>query len=107
MTKKIIKNYITNLKNIRDAKQGKVPNQTLTKINNVINLYEDRKISQFTTAVNLINGLTLGNDKSKQKGLKQYEKAVAKYEDTVPITERMKNTPAKAREAKKGIQQEK
>ena len=44
MTKKLIRNYIQNLKNIRDAKQGKVPNQTMTKINNVINLYEDRKI---------------------------------------------------------------
>ena len=45
MTKKLIKVYIQNLKNIRDAKQGKVPNQTMTKMNNVINLYEDRKIS--------------------------------------------------------------
>ena len=32
-------------------KEAKVPNQTLTKINNVIDLYEDRKISQFTTAL--------------------------------------------------------
>ena len=94
MTKKLIRNYIQNLKSIRDAKRGKVPNQTLTKINNVIDLYEDRKISQFTTAVNLINGLTTGNAKSKEKGNKAYQKA--------PITERMRNTPAKARQAKKG-----
>ena len=100
MTKKLIKNYIQNLKNIRDAKQGKVPNQTMTKINNVINLYEDRKISQFTTAVNLINGMTIGNAKAKEKGIKQYEKAVAKYEDKAPITERMKATVKKARKGK-------
>ena len=100
MTKKLIRNYIQNLKNIRDAKQGKVPNQTMTKINNVINLYEDRKISQFTTAVNLINGMTLGNAKAKEKGIKQYEKAVAKYEDKAPITERMKATVKKARKGK-------
>ena len=100
MTKKLLKNYIQNLKNIRDAKQGKVPNQTMTKINNVINLYEDRKISQFTTAVNLINGLTMGNAKAKEKGMKQYEKAVAKYEDKAPITERMKATVKKARKGK-------
>ena len=101
MTKKLIRNYIQNLKSIRDAKRGKVPNQTLTKINNVIDLYEDRKISQFTTAVNLINGLTTGNAKSKEKGNKAYQKAVEKYEDKAPITERMRNTPAKARQAKK------
>ena len=100
MTKKLIKNYIQNLKNIRDAKQGKVPNQTMTKINNVINLYEDRKISQFTTAVNLINGMTIGNAKAKEKGIKQYEKAVAKYEDKAPITERMRATVKKARKGK-------
>ena len=100
MTKKLIRNYIQNLKNIRDAKQGKVPNQTMTKINNVINLYEDRKISQFTTAVNLINGLTMGNAKAKEKGIKQYEKAVAKYEDKAPITGRMKATVKKARKGK-------
>ena len=100
MTKQLIKNYIQNLKNTRDAKQGKVPNQTMTEINNVINLYEDRKISQFTTAVNLINGLTMGNAKAKEKGMKQYEKAVAKYEDKAPITERMKATVKKARKGK-------
>ena len=101
MTKRLIRNYIQNLKSIRDAKRGKVPNQTLTKINNVIDLYEDRKISQFTTAVNLINGLTTGNAKSKEKGNKAYQKAVEKYEDKAPITERMRNTPAKARQVKK------
>ena len=100
MTKRLIRNYIQNLKSIRDAKRGKVPNQTMTKINNVIDLYEDRKISQFTTAVNLINGLTTGNAKSKEKGNKAYQKA-EKYEDKAPITERMRNTPAKARQAKK------
>ena len=100
MTKNLQKNYIQNLKNIRDAKQGKVPNQTMTKINNVINLYEERKISQFTTGVNLINGMTIGNAKAKEKGIRQYEKAVAKYEDKAPITERMKATVKKARKGK-------
>ena len=64
-------------------------------------MYEDRKISQFTKAVNLINGLTTGNAKSKEKGNKAYQKAVEKYEDKAPITERMRNTPAKARQVKK------
>ena len=101
MSKKLIRNYIQNLKSIRDAKRGRVPNQTMTKINNVIDLYEDRKISQFTTAVNLINGLTTGNAKAKEKGNKAYQKAVEKYGGATPITERMRNTPTKAREAKK------
>ena len=91
MTKNLIRNYIHNLKSMRDAKRGRVPNQTMIKINNVIDLYEDRKISQFMTAVNLINGSTTGNGKSREKG-----KAGAKYEDKAQITKRMRNTPAKA-----------
>ena len=67
----------------------------------MVDLYEDRKISQFTTALNLINGMTMGSEKSKQKGLKQYEKSVAKHETAEPITKRMRDTPAKAREVQK------
>ena len=100
MTRKLIKNYTQNLKRVRDAKQGKVSNQTLAKIKKVIELYEDRKTSQFTTAVNLINNMTTGTAKSKEKGMKAYEKAVAKYEDKAPITERMKATVKKARKGK-------
>ena len=38
----------------------------MTKINNIINLYENRKISQFITVINLINGLTMGSAKVKK-----------------------------------------
>ena len=89
-----------NLKNIRDARQGKVPTQRMTKINNVINLYEDRKISQFSTAVNLINGMSIGNAKAREKGVNAYQKAVAKHQDKAPRTERMKATVKKARRGK-------
>ena len=44
--------------------------------------------------------MTIGNAKAKEKGIKQYEKAVAKYEDKAPITERMKATVKKARKGK-------
>ena len=65
-------------------------------------MYEDRKISQFTTAVNLINGLTTGNAKSKEKGNKAYQKAVEKYEDKAPITERMRKYTSQSKTGKKG-----
>ena len=63
-------------------------------------MYEDRRITQLTTAENLIKGIATNNEKQKAKGLKQYEKAVEKYEALEPITERMKATAEKAREAK-------
>ena len=100
-TKKNIQKNINILNSIRDRNKNRVPTSTLQKINNIISLYEDRKITQLTTAENLIKGIATNNEKQKAKGLKQYDKAVEKYEDKEPIAERMRATAGKAREAKK------
>ena len=99
--KKSIQKNINILNSIRDRNRNRVPTSTLQKINNIISLYEDRKITQLTTAENLIKGISTNNEKQKAKGLKQYDKAVEKYEDKEPIAERMRATAGKAREAKK------
>ena len=99
--KKSIQKNINILNSIRDRNRNRVPTSTLQKINNIISLYEDRKITQLTTAENLIKGIATNNEKQKAKGLKQYDKAVEKYEDKEPIAERMRATAGKAREAKK------
>ena len=65
-----------------------------------MDLYEDRKITQLTTAENRINGIATNNQKQRTKGLKQYEKAIEKYQEQQPITERMKATAEKARQGK-------
>ena len=100
MTKKSIQKNINILNSIRDRNRNRVPTSTLQKINNIISLYEDRKITQLTTAENLIKGIATNNEKQKAKGMKQYEKAVEKYEAQEPITERMRVTAEKAREGK-------
>ena len=103
MTKKFIKNNLTILRGLRERARGNVSSATLQKINNVIELYEDRKISQSGTAENLIRGLTTRNKKELEKGMKQYEKAVEKYQDATPIGERenVKKATEKANEARK------
>ena len=98
--KKSIQKNINILNSIRDRNRNRVPTSILQKMNNIISLYEDRKITQLTTAENLINGIATNNEKQRTKGLKQYEKAVEKYEAQQPITERMAKTAEKAREAK-------
>ena len=100
MTKKSIQKNINILNSIRDRNRNRVPTSTLQKINNIISLYEDRKITQLTTAENLIKGIATNNEKHKAKGMKQYEKAVEKYESATPAGERMAKTAEKAREAK-------
>ena len=101
MSEKSIQKNINILNSIRDRNRNRVPTSTLQKINNIISLYEDRRITQLTTAENLIKGIATNNEKQRTKGLKQYDKAVEKYEDKEPITERMRETAGKAREAKK------
>ena len=91
---------IYDLKALRDRNVGRVPASIQHKINNVEDFYEDRKNSQLATAENLINGIATNNQKQPTKGLKQYEKAIEKYEEQQPITERMKATAEKARGGK-------
>jgi hypothetical protein len=52
MTKKHIRDNIAYLRNKRDNAVGKVSNEILQKINKVVDLYEDRKITIFTSAEN-------------------------------------------------------
>ena len=99
--KKSIQKNINILNSIRDRNRNRVPTSILQKINQIISLYEERRITQLTTAENLIKGIATNNEKQRAKGLKEYEKRIEKYEDKEPIAERMRATAGKAREAKK------
>ena len=99
--KKSIQKNINILNSIRDRNRNRVPTSILQKINQIISLYEERRITQLTTAENLIKGIATNNEKQRAKGLKEYEKRIEKYEDNEPIAERMRATAGKAREAKK------
>ena len=98
--KKNIQKNINILNSIRDRNRNRVPISTLQKINNIISLYEDRKITQLTTAENLIKGIATNNEKQKAKGMKEYEKRIEQFEAQEPITERMRATAEKARQGK-------
>ena len=74
-------------------------NDIQAKINNVVDLYEDRKIAQVSTANNLIDGLT-AKGKQREKGIKAYEKAVAKHQDKERVSEKQTKALEKARETK-------
>ena len=98
--KKSIQKNINILNSIRDRHTNRVPNSIIQKMNNIISLYQERRIPQLTTAENLIKGIATNNEKQRTKGLKQYEKSIQKYESATPITERMAKTAEKARQGK-------
>ena len=101
MTKKNIRNNIKYLRTKRDRFIGKVSNSIQEKINNAVDLYEDRKISQLVTVEKLIDGLTTNNDKKQKQGLKNYEKAVGKAEAKERVSEKQQEALKKARQGKK------
>ena len=100
MTKKLIRDYLNNLRRRRDNAIGKVPNDIQAKINNVVDLYEDRKIAIYNTAYNLIDGLMAKTVKEREKGVKAYNKAVAKYQDKAPVSDKQQEALKRAREVK-------
>ena len=89
MTKKSVVKSIQSLRNGRDNIKSKISTTTLQKFNTILSYYEDRKISRKETADKLINGILAKDEKELKKGLKEYDKAVAKYEDAKPIRERV------------------
>ena len=103
MTKKSVEKSIQSLRNRRDNIKSKISTTTLQKFNTILSYYEDRKFSRKETADKLINGILAKDDKELKKGLKEYDKAVAKYEDAKPIGERVnvKQATKKATKARK------
>ena len=76
---------------------------TLQKNNTILSYYEESKNARKETADKLINGILAKDEKELERGLKEYDKAVAKYEDAKPIGERTNVTLAtrKATKARK------
>ena len=94
MSKNIKRNTIA-LQTTYDNYKNRLTQDTRAKIQNLINLYEDRKIAQFTTADNLIRQfITAKTDKQKAKANTAYDKIHDKHHDKEPLGQRM-------REAKK------
>ncbi len=59
-------------------------------VSNIVDTYKDRKISNITTAENMILKLRTIQASTKNKVLKQYDKLIKKYENNEPLNVRMK-----------------
>ena len=87
---KTIQRGVKALETVYDFYKGRLNRATKTKINNIIGLYGDRKIAQFTTADKLIrNFINAKTDQQKQKASDQYNKVYDKHTEKKPLGERM------------------
>ena len=96
MTSKIIRNHLRNLridaknytKTLNEETQ-KLNKTKQKKVNEVIRLFEERKITQNTTAQKLIKGLLSPKPAEYQKALTQYKENIDKWKDNEPLNKRM------------------
>ena len=101
---KNIKRNTRALQTTYDNYKNRLSQPVRTKIQNLINFYEDRKIAQFTTADNLIRRfITAKTDKQKTKANNAYDKIHDKHHDKEPLGERMQKAKEEnKRNPKKG-----
>jgi len=64
-----------------------VPTNVRQKINTIKSLCGDGKIVQFVFAKCFKKNIATTNEKHRTKGLKEYETAVAKYQEAEPVSE--------------------
>ena len=110
MSSKIIRNHLRNLridaKNYTETLNEETQKLNKTKqkkVNEVIRFFEERKITQNTTAQKLIKGLLSPKPAEYQKALTQYKENIDKWTENEPLNKRM----ASAKEENKRKQKKK
>ena len=92
MTKAIQRN-ITALEAVYDNYKRRFNKATKEKVRNIIDLYSERKIAQFTTADNLVRKfITAKTAKDKEKADQEYNNIYDKHKDKPSLGERMEET---------------
>ena len=74
-------------KNIEEATKANVK-----RIDEIIKLYGERKISNIATAENLIKGLTSSNKKVYDKAFQKYKDSIKELKEKQPLNQRMAET---------------
>jgi len=96
MSSKTIRNHLRNLridaknytKTLKEETQ-KLNKTKQKKVNEVIRLFEERKITQNTTAQKLIKGLLSPKPAEYQKALTQCKENIDKWKENEPLNKRM------------------
>ena len=86
---KFIERNISQLKRQKNRSIEGATKATVKRIDEIIKLYSERKISNKTTAENLIKGLTSDNKKVYHKTLQKYKDTIKELKERQPLNQRM------------------
>ena len=99
---KFVQRNINDLKRLKQKNVSENTSQANKKrIDELIKLYSNRKITNVATAENLIKGLTSDNKKTYDKAFQKYKDNIKKFKESKPLNQRMAET--KERKKKKHI----
>ena len=91
MTSKAVKRNINSLESKLERNKGNLSTQQKAKVRDIIGLYTDRKISQYTTAEKIVNDfIKAKSEDEKSKANHKYDQVMNTYEERDPLSERMK-----------------
>ena len=90
---KFVERNINELKKLKRKQiTDKTTQATKKRIDEIIKLYTERKLSNVATAENYIKGLTSTNKKVYDKTFQKYKDNIIKIKETKPLKERMNET---------------
>ena len=89
--------FKTNLKELKAYAKTAPSKERRAMINDIVGLYEAKKIKNFRTAENVIIrlGQRTKDPRRSERALKEYEQVLAKYQDAEPMTGRLDRETAK------------
>ena len=93
---KFIRSNLIQLNHLKDKVAEGANKTTQKRINEIIKLYQERKIGNIATAENLIKGLTSKNKKTYEKAFKQYKDTIPKTKKAKPLNERLAETKSQS-----------
>ena len=89
---KFIQSNLVKFNQLKDKVSEGANKTTQKRINEIIKLYQERKIGNIATAENLIRGLTSKNKRTYQKAFKQYKDTMPNIKKSKPLNERLAET---------------
>ena len=86
---KFLQRHINELNKLKRNSTHNANNATKKRVDEIIKLYTERKLSNVATAENYIKGSTSTSKKVYDKAFQKYKDNIKKTKDTKPLNERM------------------
>ena len=95
---KFLQRNINELNKLKRNSTQNANNATKKRVDEIVKLYTERKLSHVATAENYIKGLTSTDKKVYDKAFQKYKDNMKKIKDTKPLNQRMTETRSKKEE---------